>query len=143
MYRDQLFALYSNCVVTAADYDIRCASASANPIYVSTLCTRSAGVTSDLNETCERGEASRAQVVTTAHPIVLKGHVDIAKHLGVTRTALLTDDLYSQSSSGTPTNVLYMNLSAVDATSSGSVVYFNIKLQLTCRFRRLVEVGSS
>jgi len=143
MYRDQLFALYGTSVTWACDYDVKVGSASANPVYLTTTVQRNVRTTADFREVTERGESMRPEIVTTAHPITLKRHVDIARSLGVSRATLLSDDLYSQSSSGSPTNILALAIAACDATSSSTIVYINIKLTFYVRFRKLVEITTS
>jgi len=91
----------------------------------------------------ERGEALGPVVVTAQKPHTSKHTVDIATRMGITRSQLLADDLNSQDSLATPTNVIYMNISAVDATATGSQMFLLTKLRMHCNFRMLKEVGQS
>jgi len=143
MYRDQLFALYSNCVVWKTEAYTTIASTTTTPLYTCALITRSSATSADLSETAERGEASPTKVVTLAKSVEFRSSADIAERFGVTRTQLLADDLYSQGSSATPSNVLYYSFSVVDPTGSGTTAYANTQLTMHVRFRRLSEVGKS
>jgi len=143
MFRDQLFAIYERACVWKTDYEVCHSCVTAVPMYTVTQVTRASAVASDLSESAERGEAAMPVVVTSQKPHLSKGSADIAQRLGVTRSQLLADDLYSQDANATPTNVLYMNISAVDATASGATMYLLTKLRMHVRFRRLKEVGQS
>jgi len=143
MYRDQMFALYSNCVVWKTEAYTTIASTTTTPLYALSLVTRTSATANDISQSAERGEASPTKVVTLAKSVEFKESVDIAERFGVTRQQLLADDLYSQGSSATPTNVLYYSFSVVDPTGAGTTAYANTTLTMHVRFRRLLEVGTS
>jgi len=143
MYRDQLFALYSNCVVWKTEAHTTIAATTTNPLYVNGVISRSSSGTSDISVAAERGEASEIKVVSLARPVRISATADIAERFGVTRSQLLADDLYSQGSGATPSNVIYYIFSIVDPTGTGTTAYANTKLTMQVRFRRLLDVGSS
>jgi hypothetical protein len=143
MYRDQMFALYDIAVPYACDYHTLISTTSVNPLYTIAQVTRSSAVAADISETAERGESQLTKVVTQNKPASFSGSVDIAQRFGITRAQLFADDLNSQGPAAVPTNVLYMNMSFVDATASGTTAYLHTRLTLHVRFRRLKEISQS
>jgi hypothetical protein len=143
MYRDQLFALYSNCCVWKTEARTIISSTTTTPLYAVALVTRATATASDISETAERGEATPTKLITLAKSQTFSVSADVAERFGITRSQLLADDLNSQGNAATPSNVLYYSFSIVDPTGTGTTAYANTQLLMHVRFRRLLEVGRS
>ncbi len=140
--RDQLFQIYGRCVVYQTDYKVVGTTDSTKMMYLTTAVSRSATASTDQSTTAER-PGVKFGIFQTAKPLTLRDRVDIADSMGELRSAVLTDDLFSQDDAATPSNVLYLHCSIADPTASGYGIYMHTELTMYCRFKRLKDVASS
>ena len=142
MYRDQLYALYDEAVVYGFKYIIQLSSNSTVPYYAAVEPSLTLAIDTDISGLTERGQ-SKCKVLSEGHPSVFKGYVSIAKQFGTTKSRIMSDDLFSHSASGNPTNKGCIKLCAVDPTSAGGTCYFRIEATFYTVFRKRAEVSRS
>lgn len=137
--RDQLVALYSRYVVTGAKVKLYAATKTADIDSMVTMrATNSTAGAADFELEIERG--AWKCVVSNESPKVCKTYYAINKMWGVTRNQVLTDDVFSASTSGGPSRESYLQLAmqSMDASTS-SVVDCMIQITYYVKFYERIE----
>lgn len=67
---------------------------------------------------------------TTSRPTTVQFDLDFASFLGLTRAAYKADDLYQAFTSASPSNLVYLVLSASNASASGAIQTINYQMNI-------------
>jgi anthranilate phosphoribosyltransferase len=104
-------------------------------------CTNAA-IGTTFNDVVEQAH-STVRPVTPAQATMISGSVDLAKLNGKTHVAYSSDDTTQALTGANPTEILRLQLAALDVTGTARAVYVHISLWYDCEFSDPVQLAQS
>lgn len=128
-YFDQMTPLYNHFIVTGCKVEVKASSITV-PALVGMKAQPDTGALGLAQQGIERPYCRTGTAVPGGRALYMKQYFDISKLFGVSRQAILSDDLYRGSGIATPTNVYYLNIfhQPIDGASTN---YCPMEIKLT------------
>lgn len=147
--RDQLITLYDEYVITGIAYDIMAMNISSGVLARTCVSVADTDKTwTDFDQIAQQPLSSKvlALGISTGGSNTgrMTGYIDVGKVYGMTRKAVLCDDLFSAVNTSDPTNMVYLQIHNADMAETGTTdVHYQVSLTYYVQWRNPAELSES